>query len=164
MFIDCGYDPKTEMVNYKFKMGDDVAISTFKVSKDKVAVIAPELVDGVRVDNEDIYKKLYAEFIDERYKIYKGVYVDKEATDEQLEIVFEALEYDKNIFVEYEPGWEIYPADDELDAICSDDGLTHVYRIGKSTGEKPILLAIELGEYSGGEFVFKGIKTLKLVN
>lgn len=114
----------------------------------------------------DEMKTIHSLWSDLRYKKFKLVYIPREAKKEVAEVLYEAWETRRAVMLEYEEGYEMYPSEEDEDdgANVSDNGLVHVAYIGKSTGTKPILLHIA-GERScgGGEFMFAGLKSAKLL-
>lgn len=101
-----------------------------------------------------------------RYKKYNRVYVPRDANMEIVKTVYEAWEMRLPVMLEYEEGYEMYPSEeDEEDGACvSNNGLVHIAHIGRTTGSKPTLLHLASPcSYGGGEFMFKGTKSVKIV-
>ncbi len=129
-----------------------------------------ELVDVDKLQNKEtlfidqkIMSKIHTLWSKLRYKKYRSVYVPREANMEFVKIAYEAWENENPLMVEYKKGYEMYPFDEENGCV-SEDGLTHVLYIGKSTGKIPILLHLESKCSSGGtSFMFTGIKSIKAI-
>ena len=157
------YNKDTELIAYEINFGDEVGYSCFKVPLKVVEKIDKALLDGEKRDDEKLFKKLREAFFSNTYKIYKGIYVDKEASNEILEKVYDAYTNNSKVLIEYKDGWESYPSEEEVrdGAVVSDDGKTHIVRIGKTTGIKPIFITVNIGASGGESLSFSGIKKIQ---
>jgi hypothetical protein len=133
----------------------------------KISTLIPfalrkSFLSGKTVSIQDnVFSDIQGMWFDSRYKKYKDVYVSTEANIENVAIAYEAFKNNTPLMIQYSPGWEMYPSDDENSCV-SDDGLNHVAFIGKSTGIKPVLLHLEGSSSDGGsEFSFHGIQSIK---
>ena len=110
---------------------------------------------------ESVFSNIKKMWFDSRYKKYRDVYVSNEAKLEFVAIAYEAYQNRTPIMLQYGPGWEMYPSDDDNSCV-SKDGLNHLAFVGRSTGVKPVLLHLESSCSSGGsEFMFHGIQDIK---
>jgi len=128
------------------------------------AGLQQNFLDGKTVEvSEKVFGTIQSEWFKSRYKKYRDIYVSREANMDFVKIAYEANENRIPIMIQYQEGYEMYPSDDENSCV-SDDGLTHIVHVGKSSGPKPVLLHMEsacIG--SGMEFMFSGIKSIKSV-
>jgi hypothetical protein len=123
-----------------------------------------DFLEGKTIEVENsVFDSIRSLWHSMRYKKYKSVYVDRDANMAHVAQIYAAYKSRELIMVQYEEGYEMYPSDDE-DACVSDDGLNHVLYVGKSTGVKPVLLHMESScARGGGEFMFKGITSIKRI-
>ncbi|PCI30139.1 MAG: hypothetical protein COB67_02315 [SAR324 cluster bacterium] len=166
MILDYKYNKETKLLGYSFEMDEGIASSCFAVSIEAVQKICPALLDGTTHKYvEETYTKLHEAFFSERYKVYKGITVSKTAKREHLQLVHQAYKNCQKLMVEYEEGYEMYPSEeDDNNASYSDNGLVHIFSIGKSTGVKPIFLQLaSSSSFGGSEFMFTGVKKISLV-
>ena len=121
-----------------------------------------EFREGKPVHIQDsIFREIREVWHRRMYKPFKDIWVPRYADDSIVPYVYEAYENGIPLMVRYKKGYESYPFDEE-NACVSDDGLTHVLYVGKSTGQKPVLLHLESKCASGGsEFFFAGITEVK---
>lgn len=159
-------------LSYKFMCDGESCMSGFtlfdgKFTK-KISGLIPEPLQKnflshqeVEID-EEVFDAIRSAWHKKMYKKYRSVYVNRDANMEHVAVAFEAYENRVPVLVQYEEGYEMYPYDDD-NSCTSDDGLTHVAYVGKSTGVKPCLLFMESKcSGGGGSFMFHGIKDIKL--
>jgi len=159
------YNKDTELVSYNFSCGEDTCYSCFKVPLLIVEKIDATLLNGEMRKDTDLFNTLREAFHKSMYKKYKKVFVKRDANKHIIEAVYNAYENQSRVMVQLKDGWEFYPSDeDESRAIYSTDGKNHIGRIGKSTGEKPILLFIENGASGGDEVSYNGIESIQEID
>lgn len=158
-------------LSYGFLMDGSECYSGFGLKNEafakKISTLLPlalqqDFLDGETVEvNEKVFSSIQSEWFKSRYKKYKGVYVSREANMDFVEAAYEAYETRTPVMIQYEDGYAMYPSDDDNSCV-SDDGLTHIAYVGKSSGVKPVLLHMESACVGGGmEFMFSGIKSIK---
>lgn len=158
-------------LSYGFDCDGSECYSGFGLKTDafakKISTLIPtalqqDFLDCKTVEvNDEVFSSIQSEWFKSRYKKYKGVYVSREADMDFVKAAYVAYENQTPVMIQYEDGYAMYPSDDDNSCV-SDDGLTHVAFVGKSTGVKPVLLHMESSCVGGGsEFMFSGIKSIK---
>ena len=122
--------------------------------------------DGVIVTDQDvnILKHLWVE---DKYQEYKGLHFCKEYLDSKRDIadmIVTAVDNQLPLCVIYEEGHCVYSSREETDPMVSQDGLTHIVLVGKTTGEKKFPLALASKYSDGGDILYLcGIKEVILL-
>lgn len=156
---------------YEVKFEDEVGYSTMGFNKDNKfileKILTPEQYEvllqwkDVEITDEQM-SDIRTEWFEERHEVYKGIYFPKNTPKSFKKIIAQAAYERLPVLVIYEEGYESYPEDMD-DAVCSEDGLTHVYYVGLTTGKKSPI-ALDRSSSIGGEiFMFSGIKQLMLI-
>jgi len=146
-------------LSYGFLMNGEECYSGFGLNNDtfakKIASLVPtdlqkDFLDGKTVEVKDkVFRSIQSEWFESRYKKYRDVHVSREANMDFVEVAYAAYKNRTPVMIQYEEGYEMYPIDDGNSCV-SDDGLTHIAYVGKSTGVKPILLHMESACIGGG--------------
>jgi len=123
--------------------------------------------NGITI-TDDEYSSLYSLWFDRRYTKYLGLYwnsKDLSAKKDIAKTISQARESGDPLCVIFEDGYCSYPSEEEEEhAMVSQDGLTHIIRVGQTTGEKKFPLALA-SKYSdgGGILDLFGIKEVILL-
>lgn len=122
---------------------------------------------GITITEEEM-TSLHNFWFDERYTKLDGLYFNTKDLKDKREIaktICIAKETDTPLCIIYEEGYCEYPSDeDEKYSMVSEDGLTHIIYIGRTTGVRKFPLAL-VSKYSdgGGILSLGGIKELILL-
>jgi len=121
---------------------------------------------GTTMSNED-FAKLQSFWFEDRYQEHRGLYFCREHLSSKKDIantIVTAINSSTPLCVIFESGYCEYPSDEETDPMVSQDGLTHIILVGKTTGEKKFPLALA-SKYSdgGGVLSLYGIKEVILL-
>lgn len=109
-----------------------------------------ENIDANRLDFEQFKEAAYKE----RNVTYKGLDFPRGVSKTLKDFIVDNI--GNKVQVMYKEGFESF-TDDQME--CGSDGLNHIFKIGKSTGKKPIPLAVyESDPYGGPSLMLNGIK------
>jgi hypothetical protein len=162
-------------LSYSFMMEESLCYSGMGWTHEQIKLLESllgesyvQLMSGesIEITNEAM-SSIHSIWSDARYKKYHKVYIPREADMDIVKTIYEAWKNDSAIMIEFKEGYEMYPSEEEENdgAVVSDNGLIHVAYVGKSTGTKPVLLHLASGRsHGGGEFMFTGIKSVKMVD
>lgn len=167
------FNQHTEILTYSFDMDGEIAYSCFKVNlniikdviKDMKLLKSLELREKILISN-DLFSEIQEKwFLSNNYE-YKKVWFPINADKKFVKIFMEAYKAKCSVMAIYSEGYECYPSEEDEDngAVCSEDGLTHVYRVGVTNGKRVSALALETGNSMGGSiFMFAGLVDLKII-
>ncbi len=161
-------------LSYSFMIGEEQYYSGMGWTQDQIAKLEEilgdsyhTLIGGESIEiTKEFLSSIQAIWHNLRYKKYNCVYVPRDADMEIVKTIYEAWEMQLPVMIEYKAGHEMYPSEEEMEegACVSDSGLIHVAHIERSTGNRAILLHLSSSRsYGGGEFMFGGIKSARIV-
>lgn len=114
------------------------------------------------------YSSLYSLWFDNKYTKFRGLHWDSKELSAKKDIattISQAIISGDPLCIIFEDGYCSYPSEeDEDNAMVSQDGLTHIIKVGQTTGEKkfPLALASKYAD-GGGILDLFGIKEVILL-
>ena len=117
---------------------------------------------GTQMSVED-FGKIQTFWFDWKYIEYRGLHFDRASFSSKKDIaktIIQAMKSRTPLCDIYESSYCSYPSEeDEGNAMYSQDGLTHIYHIGQTTGDKKFPIALTSKYALGGDILsLYGIK------
>lgn len=124
------------------------------------------LTVGISITDKEA-TDLYDMWFTDRYTKFQGVHFETSVFSSKKDIaktICIAIKTNTPLCVIFEDNYCQYPSDEEIDPMVSQDGLTHIIMVGKTTGDKAFPLALASKYSDGGDILdLYGIKEVILL-